>query len=338
MVRSRRMEPSLPESAVRCGGFNLGPWAADSGLRFLLGSVCLAASFWLVPGGCGAQSQPGRERAARVERAAAEEPGGPVEPVIPAGPRGEALRWNVRPYAGVSMVGPGGLDAFPETYVRHQTEHVWSDPARPPYGARVGSSDRRQIDWAVVEGVTVAYQASPLIEMAVRLSSLRTQHGRFNTAIEGAGGEMLDAWTYGGEMLTAQGGGGFRLTLTRRTRLLVSLLLGFGLADVAITHNRAWNQPGGSSLADAHADVRGTAFVPEFCLDLEHDVVPALSVAVGLGYRFADVDSFKYRRPANLYFLTSSFASAGDQVRDPDGILGADFGGPVLTLNLTARI
>lgn len=149
---------------------------------------------------------------------------------------------------------------------------------------------------------------------------------------------MSDAWTYESDILVVAGGGGFKLTLTKRTRAVVSLLFGVGMADVSMGHKRIWFQPSGSTLSEAHADLRGTAFVPEFSAEIEHDIAPSLSVGIELGYRFIEIDSLKYRRPTNLYFLTSNYVKSGSSLRNSDGVVGADFGGLVLSVNLTARI
>ncbi len=261
-----------------------------------------------------------------------------IAPVIPVRSDGKKLRWNIRPFVGVSMVSPGELNSFANDYVTWWRDQMNAKTTSLWYGALVGPADERAIQWAVVEGATVGYQVTPLMELAVRFSSLRSQHGRYKTRIQGLAGVLSDAWTYEGDILVIAGGGGFKLTLTKRTRVIVSLLVGIGIADVSVGHRRIWFQTSGSTLSEAHADLRGTAFVPEFSAALEHDIAPSLSAGIELGYKFVEIDSLKYRRPTNLYFLTSNYAGAGSSLRNSGGIVGADFGGLILSVNLTARI
>ncbi len=253
---------------------------------------------------------------------------------IPVGPGGRLLRWSVSPWVGVSTVRLGKLDAFPKASINLWWEPTWLSL----YSAPITDQQQYEIDWAIVEGLTVGYQVNPLVGLAVRVGYLRTEQGSFRTVAEGAVFRVVDSWTNQAELLMVMGGAVFKLAFTERTRVNVALFLGIGTADISIDHRQREEQTG--SLLEAHADARGTAFIPEFSLNLERDLAPALAVGVGLGYRFGGVESFTYRHENRLNFLGATVESrGGDLVRDGSGdLLKADFGGLVFALTLTARL
>jgi len=226
----------------------------------------------------------------------------------------------------------GGLESFPEA--AFMLEKVsWES-----VGMLVTKA-QRGIDWAAVEGIEIDYQVDPFVRAGMKIGYLRTEKSYFKAVGEKAGFTFEDTWNSSSEMILGMFGASFILPVDERTRFCTALFLGAGFARVDITRRLRTDTDFGSFLDCAFAGARGTAFVPEFSVEIEHDLTESLAAGAGLGYRFGGVGSFEYLAPADLSLSGLAKYDAGEQVRDGlGGLLTADYGGLFLSFFICAKI
>lgn len=267
------------------------------------------------------------------------EPQGPlVPPSLPAERRpvqpAERALWRVRPLIGASTMRLGGLEHFGDASIA-RLRLDWSKF----HGVTAGNTVRRKIDFALVEGLEASFQVDPLVSVAMKATAVRSTRGNLRTVGTAGTTRIEDNWDFSTEMLLVMAGAGFNLPLAEKMRLNITLFLGAGFADVTIDHRERTDVTSGSAIRQGTIDATGTAFIPEFTMELERDLTESLAVGAGLGYRFGGLEAFRnrYANSANL-FSTSPEREAGYPVRDGRGaLLTSDYGGLFLVLFFTAR-
>ncbi len=205
---------------------------------------------------------------------------------------------------------------------------------------KVEKKTGKGIDWAFLDGVEVTYQVDPLVRVCARAGMMRAESGSMEMVTSGTGASHIDTWNMATDLVMLSGGAGFTLPFAERSRAVVNLFLGTGLAEVYIYHRELWKQTTGDSFRSAFARGRGTGFFPEFALDVEHDVSDSVSAGIRAAYRFGAVNMFRHRTSSSVNFITDDCeASGGETIRDGKGdILSIDYGGAALTVLLSIGI
>ena len=252
--------------------------------------------------------------------------------VIPVGPGGRLLRWNIRPWVGASTIRLGGIEVIPKTSVAYKAP-IW----KSMYSASIVDQRHRNSNYAAVAGLSAGYQVSPMIELGAKFGYLRTESGYYVTEAEGGGYRLTDYWTDCLEALIVSATAGVKMPLTEKFRINADLSL--GTSQVSVTITRRFREDPDRSLTEARADGRAWALIPELTMNFEYDLAPSLAAGFGLGYRFGGVSAFKHRHDTNLSLLTGTVENAeGDYLRDSSGFLvPVDLGGMVVVLSVTVR-
>jgi hypothetical protein len=284
-------------------------------------------------------AEPGAPAGASSELRAPAGPETLVPPALPAERRPvrpeDTTLWRVRLGLGASTMRLGGLEHFADPSINRVTGN-WARV----FGIKAGPTERHNINFSLVEAVDASFQVDPLVSVALKVESLRSQRGTLNTIAQGTGTRFEDNWDFSTDMVLVMAGAGFNLPLAERTRLNITLFVGAGFGTVRVDHRYRADLPGGSSIAEGTAEGTGTAFIPEFTMELERDLSESLSAGAGLGYRFGGIETFKSRYASSLdpSFTTAPQFDAGWPVRNTSRtLLTADYGGLVLVLFFTAR-
>jgi hypothetical protein len=244
--------------------------------------------------------------------------------------------WRVRTYGGVSTLRTGSFEVLPNSYwdVRQAN---W----KLNLGMDMASRSHEGADVAFVSGIEAGYQVDPLVCAAVRVGQFISASGISRAIVEGGGMRTEDTWEYSTDMATVAAGVVLALPLGPRLRLNGDLFLGTGLATIHIQHRAVNTSASGSpTVQEAAADAGGTAFLPEFGLELEYELSPSLAAGAGLAYRFGGVDEYRHKHESSLDTFATSVEGRKDfPLRDLNrNVVAGDYGGAVLTLLLTARL
>lgn len=227
------------------------------------------------------------------------------------------------------MVGMGGLESYPDTYV-----FSWCAQYQA-IGMTVTERQSDGITWALTEGIEIAYQLDSEVSLTARVARLATEGFSRLTVLEGNGDRFEDRWTGSGRMMMYQAGASFDAALTPAANLNVGLLLGAGFASVTLQHRVALSP---DSLDEFAAEATGVAFLPEFSLGLDWMAGERVSVGLKSGYRFAQTGTFKHRYATSIADGTSVDSSGADVTDAWGRLLETDFGGIFLSLILTAHL
>ena len=241
----------------------------------------------------------------------------PVEP-------GDTTLWRVRPMLGFTTLRLGGLEHFADASINKITGD-WDKV----YGLRAGATQRRSADVALVEAIEASFQLDPLVCVAMKIQSLRSRRGTLRTVAEAGGTRLEDSWDVSTDMILLMAGAGFNITL----------FVGAGFATVNLDHRLRSDLAGLTDLQEGTAQGTGTAFIPEFTMEIERDLSESLAVGSGLGYRFGGIEQFtsRYATRLNLFSPTSEIEAGGPIRNGRQSLLTSDYGGLLLVLFLTAR-
>jgi len=262
-----------------------------------------------------------------------------VPPALPAERRpvraGESSLWRLRLGLGGSTMRLGGLEHFPDASIG-RTVGNWAQA----FGIRSGPTERHNVDFALIESAEASFQVDPLVSVAMKFASLRSERGSLRTIAESATMRFEDTWEFSADMVLVMAGAGFNLPLAEHLRLNVGLFLGAGFATVELDHRYRSTFGTVTQVSEGTAEGTGNAFIPEFTMELEHDLSDSLSLGAGLGYRFGGVDTIESRYGTTLDPQSSAYPEfeAGWPVRNSLlAPLTADYGGLILVLFFTAR-
>ncbi|MEK7476445.1 MAG: hypothetical protein AAB152_12550 [Candidatus Coatesbacteria bacterium] len=309
--------------------------SASRATRTLPAVLCLMLA--ACPGG--AAAEPAAPDGAPSELRAPAGPEALVPPALPTERRpvrpGETSLWRVRFGLGASTMRLGGLEHFADPSVNH-----FAGESANFYGIKPGPTERRNINFSLVEAVEASFQVDPLVSVAMKVASLRSQRGTLRTIAQGTGTRLEDSWDFSTEMVLVMAGAGFNMPLDERLRLNITLFVGAGFGTVNIDHRWRIDLPAGADARAGAAEGTGTAFIPEFTMELERDLTESLAVGAGLGYRFGGIETFesRYGSTLNPESNTHPQFEAGWPIRNTSRtLLTADYGGLILILFFTAR-